>query len=381
MNRQRGFRAGTFVLTFLLVLAALGQPAVGLVGRGGNQVASAALAAQAAQADPFRDSVYQVAEKVKPAIVQVTNEQLGIGSFQSSAVPVGVGSGILYDNQGYILTNHHVVDGASKLIVALPDGRSFAAKLIGSDPVTDLAVVQISGSNLPVAELGDSTQIQVGDWVVAIGNALALSGGPTVTAGIVSATGRIVEEPPPSQDNPNTSAANPGQGPYLFNLIQTDAAINPGNSGGALVNLDGQVIGINTLGAGKTSSGVQSEGIGFAIAMETAKPIADELVATGKVVHPFLGADYTSLTPALAAQNNLPVPYGDYVTGVVAGSPAAKAGLQQDDIITQADGKDLQSDSDLAVIIHQHKPGDTLTLTVLRGSQTLTLKVTLGSQS
>jgi serine protease Do len=325
----------------------------------------------------FRDAIRAVAEQVKPAIVQVTNEQSGsLGFGQSSTdIPVGVGSGILYDSQGYILTNNHVVDGATKLVVSLPDGRAFDAKLIGQDPQTDLAVIQISGSNLPVAQLGDSTQMQVGDWVVAIGNALALPGGPTVTAGLVSATGRVVEEPP-------TGASQiTGSGPYLFNLIQTSAAINPGNSGGALVNLDGLVIGMNTLGGGSTSSGTQAEGIGFAIAMETAKPIADELVATGQVVHPYLGADYVALDPATAAQNGIPVPYGDYITGVTAGSPAAQAGLQIDDIITQVDGTAIKGDSDLALIIHNHKPGDTLTLTVLRGSQTLTLQVTLGTTS
>jgi serine protease Do len=331
-----------------------------------------AIASPALMSD-FRDAINQVAEQVKPAVVQVTNEQVGFGSFsQAGAIPVGVGSGIIYDSEGHILTNNHVVDGATNIVVSLTDGRAFTAKLIGKDPQTDLAVIQISGSNLPVAQLGDSTQIRVGDWAVAIGNVLALPGGPTVTVGVVSAMNRSIQEPPASQGT---------AGPFLFGLIQTDAAINPGNSGGPLVNLDGQVIGINTLGGGSTSSGTQAEGIGFAIAMETAKPIADQLVATGKVVHPYLGADYVALDPATAAQNGIPVPYGDYVTGVAAGSPAAKAGLQTDDIITQANGTDIKGDSDLAVIIHNQKPGDMLTLTVLRGSQTLTIQVTLGTTS
>jgi S1-C subfamily serine protease len=357
----------------MLVLAVTASPMLELA-QGKNMAASSAAAA--APAGDFRDAIYQVTEQVKPAVVQVTNEQVGIGSFsQSGAIPVGVGSGIIYDNQGHILTNNHVVDGASQIVVSLTDGRAFTAKLIGQDPQTDLAVIQISGSNLPVAQLGDSTQMRVGDWVVAIGNALALPGGPTVTAGLVSATSRIIEEPP-------TGASQiPGSGPYLFNLIQTSAAINPGNSGGPLVNLDGQVIGINTLGGGSTSSGVQSEGVGFAIAMETAKPIADQLVATGQVTHPYLGADYVALDPATSAQNGIPVPYGDYITDVVAGSPASQAGLQTDDIITQVDGTAIKGDSDLAMILHNHKPGDSLTLSVLRGSQTLTIKVTLGTTS
>jgi serine protease Do len=370
-------RTGTPVLVMvLLVLAATGGQSTSLI-QGQEVFASSTVA----QSGGFRDAIYQVVEHVKPAVVQVTNEQANVGSLSQSsgAIPVGVGSGIIYDNQGHILTNNHVVDGATKIIVSLTDGRTFTAKLIGRDPQTDLAVIQISGSNLPMATLGDSTKMNVGDWVVAIGNALALPGGPTVTAGLVSATGRVIEEPPPTGTGSQTAVA--GSGPYLFNLIQTSAAINPGNSGGPLVNLDGEVIGINTLGGGSTSSGVQSEGIGFAIAMETAKPIADQLVAAGQVTHPYLGADYVALTPALAAQNSISVPYGDYITGVVSGSPAAQAGLQTDDIITQVDGTAIKGDSDLALVIHSHKPGDTLTLSVLRGSQTLTIKVTLGTTS
>ncbi len=321
----------------------------------------------------FREVVRQVAEQVKPAVVQVTNEQAGFGNFtQSGAIPVGVGSGIIYDSDGHILTNNHVVEGASKIIVSLADGRTFTAKLLGGDARTDLAVIQISGSNLPVAQLGDSSQLRVGDWVVAIGNALALSGGPTVTAGVVSATGRAVQEPATSQGT---------AGPFLFGLIQTDAPINPGNSGGPLVNLDGQVIGINTLGGGSTSSGVQTYGIGFAISIATAKPIADQLVATGKVIHPYLGIEYVPLNPAIAAQNGISVQYGAYIRNVVSGSPAAQAGLQSGDVITAIDGTQLQSDSDLAQILGQHKPGDQVTLTVQRGNQQLTIKVTLGQTS
>jgi S1-C subfamily serine protease len=369
------YQTGTgFIVVLMLVLAATAGPSLGLF-QAKDVVASSAVTQ--ATALPFRDAIYDVATKVKPAIVQVTNEQVVMGSLnQAGAIPVGVGSGVIYDDQGHILTNDHVVEGASSLIVLLPDGRTFQATLIGTDPQTDLAVVQISGSNLPVAELGDSTQMRVGDWVVAIGNALALSGGPTVTAGLVSAMGRTIEEPPPSSGALSQIA---GSGPYLFNLIQTSAAINPGNSGGALVNLDGQVIGINTLGGGSTGQGTQTEGIGFAIAMETAKPIADELVATGTVSHPYLGADYVALSPALSAQYGIPTPYGDYVTYVAPGSPAAQAGLQTDDVITEAEGTALTDDSALALIVHAHKPGDTLTLTVLRGRQTLTVKVTLGS--
>lgn len=368
-------------ITLMGLLSACGGAAL---ASSATLLTNTAVAAPVAQASPapitstgnFQDAIRQVAEKVKPAVVQVTNEQAQINPFTQSgspsqAVPVGVGSGIIYDNEGHILTNAHVVDGAQSLLVSLPDGRSFKAKLIGSDPQTDLAVLQISGSNLPVAQLGDSGQLQVGDWVVAIGNALALPGGPTVTAGVVSALGRTIQEPGSSQGS--------GSGPFLFDLIQTDAAINPGNSGGPLVNLDGQVVGINTLAAGTAGAGVQAEGIGFAISISTAKPIADQLVATGKVVHPYMGIAYVPLNPAIAAQLGTDATQGAVIMEVVPGSPAADAGLQPQDIITAVDGTSLQGESTLAQIIQSHKPGDTLDLTVVRGSQTLQVKITLGT--
>jgi S1-C subfamily serine protease len=320
----------------------------------------------------FADAIRLVVEQAKPAVVQVTNEQAGIGSSgqSSTAVPVGTGSGIIYDTAGHILTNNHVVAGASSIIVSLIDGRTFTGKLLGGDARTDLAVIQISGSNLPVAQLGDSAQMRVGDWVVAIGNALALPGGPTVTAGVVSALDRSAQEQATSSGT---------AGPYLFGLIQTDAPINPGNSGGPLVNLDGQVIGINTLSADVSSGVTSTYGIGFAISIDTAKPIADQLVATGKVVHPYLGIEYVPLNPALSAQNGIPVPYGAYIQNVVAGSPAAQAGLQTGDVITAVDGTKIVTESGLAQMLSGDKPGDTVTLTVLRGNQTLTIKVTLGT--
>jgi S1-C subfamily serine protease len=321
--------------------------------------------------DNFRDVIRQVAEQVKPAVVQVTNEQMGFGT--SDAVPVGVGSGIIYDSQGHILTNNHVVEGASSIVVSLTDGRTFTATLLGADARTDLAVIQIAGSNLPVAQLGDSMQLQVGDWVIAIGNALALPGGPTVTAGVVSATDRSVQEP-----STTTGMGTSTAGPFLFGLIQTDAPINPGNSGGPLVNLDGQVVGINTLGGGTTSSGVQTYGIGFAISTATARPVAEQLVAMGKVVHTYLGITYVPLSPATAVQAGVSVSYGAYITSVVSGSPAAAADLQADDVITAIDGTQLENDSDLSRILSGHKPGDTVALNILRGGQNLTIGVTLG---
>jgi len=264
--------------------------------------------------------------------------------------------------------------------VSLPDKRSFPGKVVGADPQTDLAVLQIQGDNLPVAQLGDSRQLQVGDWVVAIGNALALPGGPTVTQGVVSALGRTVQEPaaPPRGGPASPGPQRESAGPFLFDVIQTDAPINPGNSGGPLVNLQGQVVGINTLVAGLAEPGVQAQGIGFAISIATARPIADQLVQVGQIVHPFIGIQYVPLNPALAARLGVQARDGSVVGQVVPGSPAAAAGLQQQDIITSIDAQPLQGESALAEAINRHKPGDTITLTVLRGRQQLSVQVKLG---
>ena len=328
-------------------------------------------AAASMTASDFQEAIRQVVQRVKPAVVHITTQQVQGDQFnQPFTVPSGVGSGIIYDKEGHILTNDHVVNGAQQFLVTLPDGRTFKdAKLIGNDPQTDLAVIQISGDNLPVAELGDSEQLQVGDWVVAIGNALALPGGPTVTQGVVSALDRTAQEP---GNGPN------GNGPYLFGAIQTDAPINPGNSGGPLANLAGQVIGINTLVAGQAEPGVQAQGIGFAISMATAKPIADELVANGKVVHPFMGIGYQPLNPGTAVQMSVTNENGALVQRVEPNSPASQAGIQTHDVITEFNGEALKDESALPKAVSSHKPGDKVTLTVLRDGKTMQIPLTLG---
>jgi S1-C subfamily serine protease len=319
----------------------------------------------------FEAAVRDVVQSVKPAVVQITSQQVSVDQFnQPFTIPSGVGSGVIYDIQGHILTNNHVVEGAEQLLVSLPDGRSFEGKLVGADPQTDLAVVQITGDNLPVATLGDSTQLQVGDWVVAIGNALALEGGPTVTTGVVSALSRTVQEP---GDSPGAS------GPFLFDVIQTDAAINPGNSGGPLINLQGQVVGINTLVAGQAELGLQAEGIGFAISIATARPIADKLVTSGRVEHAYLGLRYVALTPAIAAQLGVKETQGVLVGSVVRGSPADDAGLRAEDVIIAIDDKSLEGESALAQATDAHNPGDKVKLDIVRNGDNLTLQATLGS--
>ncbi|HEX5140821.1 MAG TPA: trypsin-like peptidase domain-containing protein [Dehalococcoidia bacterium] len=309
-----------------------------------------------------------VVAEVKPATVQITNQQIQLDQLnQPQKVPAGVGSGVIYDDQGHILTNNHVIEGASGLQVSLPDGRSFPADIVGQDPRTDLAVIKIDGPDLPTASLGNTGDLQEGDWVMAIGNALGLPGGPTVTVGVVSALGRTVQEP----------AEDQSPGPFLFDLVQTDASINPGNSGGPLVNLDGQVIGLNTLVISQAEAGVPAQGIGFAISISSAKPIADQLVQNGSVQHAYLGVQYIPLSPAIAAQLGVNQQKGVVITGVVPGSPAQKAGLAQRDVVTQVDGQDLTGESDLARVVDQHKPGDKVTLTVISGGSEKKVDVTL----
>jgi len=332
-----------------------------------TQVAAAAASATpAATTSPdLSTQVRAVVQQVKPAVVQITNLDVQLEQFDKPvSVSTGVGTGVIYDSSGLILTNNHVVEGASKLQVTLVDNRTFPAKLVGADPQTDLAVVKIDGDNLPVAQLGDSGQLQVGDWVVAIGNALALPGGPTVTAGVVAALGRTVQAP--GEGN--------SPGPYLYDLIQTDAAINPGNSGGPLLNLAGQVVGLNTLGS------TSAENLGFAISMKTVKPLADEIVKNGKVDHAYLGVATTMLTPALKVQLGVNASQGAVVVSVDPTSPAEQAGLQRADVIAAIDGAPIKAEPDLPLAIDSHKPGDTVTLTIDRGGKQMDVKVTLGSK-
>ncbi len=333
----------------------------------------------------------EVSERVRPAVVQITSQVAvnttspvgGFGNDSSGLEQTGIGSGVIYDQTGYILTNFHVVEGASKLLVTLPDGRAFDATVVGQDRQTDLAVVKIDpkGDTLPIAELGNSSSLQVGDSLVAIGNALGLPGGPTVTTGVVSALDRSIQEPGSSSGNPvaGTNVA----GPQLYGLIQTDAPINPGNSGGALVDMQGRVIGINTLVAGGSSAnGYQAQGIGFAISINQAKDIATQLVKDGKAIHPFMGISFQPLTAALAKQFNLDasIKNGAVLGQVQSNTPAANAGLKKGDVIVSIDGQKLNTESALGKYINQHKPGDKVKLEVITpggNNQSRSVEVTL----
>jgi serine protease Do len=261
-----------------------------------------------------------------------------------------LGSGFIIRSDGYVVTNNHVVDNATEIKVKLSDGREFPAKVVGRDPKTDIALVRVNATGLPVLSLGDSTELQVGQPVMAIGNPFGLTG--TVTTGIVSAVGRVI-----------------GEGPY-DNFIQTDASINPGNSGGPLVNQAGQVVGINTAIYSQSGGSV---GIGFAIPIEMAKAVLPQLEAQGHVTRGWLGVSIQPVTEEIAKAMHLPHAEGALVAQVLPDSPASKAGVQAGDVITSFDGHPIAKAGDLPRQVAAAKVGSTATLEVLRNDKPLTL--------
>ncbi|ADL67773.1 S1C family serine protease [Thermoanaerobacterium thermosaccharolyticum] len=319
--------------------------------------------------------ITNIAKIVSPSVVGIDTSVSYSNGYRSALVPEGSGSGIIINSQGYIVTNNHVVDGASKITVNLSDGRKFPAQLIGKDAKTDLAVLKINATNLIPAKLGDSSKLEVGELAVAIGNPLGESFAGTVTAGIISGLNRNLQS---------------DYGPV--NLIQTDAAINPGNSGGPLVNSNGEVIGITSVKLTSTggsdtqdpfgmfqSQSTPVEGMGFAIPINEAKPIIDELIKHGYVERPVMGVSVQEVTSQDAAQYNIPV--GLYIAQVQQGSGADAAGLQAGDVITAVDGTKVDTFDSLQSIITKHKIGDTITVTFWRNGRTLTAKVKLMSSS
>ena len=305
--------------------------------------------------------VTSVADRVIPSVVTIAASGQG-GS--------GTGSGEVIRSGGYILTNNHVISIAAasggSVEVLFADGQHAPATITGRDPLTDLAVLKVQTSReLKVISLGSSSSVRVGQPVVAVGAPLGLSG--TVTSGIVSALDRTVEVP-----GENDSSA------LLVSAVQTDASINPGNSGGALVNCEGQLVGVPTAGAGVPNSGGGSIGLGFAIPVDLAKAISDEIIATGRVTHSFFGVQTVPIPPAAAAQAGLPE--GLNVRAVVAGGPAAMAGLRADDVITSIDGEPATSNIQLQELTLTKRPGDTVPMEYTRDGQSAKTTVTLGAQ-
>jgi S1-C subfamily serine protease len=273
----------------------------------------------------------------------------------------GTGSGFIIKSDGLVLTNAHVVNGADTVTVTLKDGRDFTGQVLGQDELTDVAVVKIKASNIPTVSIGNSEQLRPGEWAIAIGNPLGLDN--TVTAGIISATGR--------------SSSDVGVPDKRVGFIQTDAAINPGNSGGPLLNQQGQVIGINTAIIGG------AQGLGFAIPINRAQQIANQLVADGRVAHPYLGIQMATLTPNVKETLNketnsgvrVQASEGVLIVGVAGNSPASRAGLQTGDVIQQINGRAVRTADDVQQAVEDSKIGGSLPVEVNRSGRSLTLSV------
>jgi serine protease Do len=308
-------------------------------------------------------AVTQAVQNTGPAVVTVVGtipgQRTRFGMTSESTVS---GSGVFISADGYILTNNHVIEDAQTITIILADGSEQSATLVGTDVYSDLAVLQVSGAVPAVAIMGNSDTLNQGETVITIGSPLGEFMN-TVTVGVVSATGRAIDT---------------GLGYLIEDLIQTDAAINSGNSGGPLVNLAGEVIGINTLVVRDSSSGTVAEGLGFAIPINTARAVAEQIIEKGYFSRPYLGINWQSITPSIAAIYRLPAEYGVYITQVAGNSPASRAGLQPGDIITGVGETTLDATHAYINTLFQYSPGDTVTLIVIRENEQIQAQATLG---
>ena len=307
---------------------------------------------------PLLPSIANVVAMVKPSVVAINTEVVTYDIFNRPSTQEGAGSGWIIDKSGLIVTNNHVVEGAESVTVTLANGETFSAETIRTDPLSDLAVIEINARNLPVAKVGDSSKLVVGDWLVAIGNPLGL--GISAKEGIVS---RL-----------EVSIAVSGQ--ILGDLIETSAAINPGNSGGPLVNMKGEVIGITSV---KIAT-VEVEGIGYAISTETAMPIIEELIRTGYIIRPWLGVVLRSVDQFVVLQYELAVDKGAFITEVAPDSPADKAGIEPEDVIVGLDDQEIATAQDLIEALHSNQVGQRVKITFWRGNTQNTTYVTLGER-
>lgn len=329
-------------------------------------------AAGPASYDSEEQSNIAVYKKALPSVVNITSTAVAFDFFYGAVPQQGMGSGFVIDSEGHILTNFHVVEGARQVEVTTSDKKKYKAQIVGTDPVHDLAVIQIPNTSVPQAEIGDSKSLVVGQKVYAIGNPFGLSG--TMTRGIISSIRSLK-----------------GQRGFIDEAIQTDAAINPGNSGGPLLNARGQVIGINTM---ILTGGVeQSAGIGFAIPINTAKAVLDDLVHLGRVRRPEMGVRTIPIGPELADQLGLSAGSGLLIVQVVPGSAADHAGLKGGserayignvpimiggDLLVAIDSQPVEDQQDLSHVMQNHRSGDTVTVTVFRGKKRMEIKVVLG---
>jgi serine protease Do len=304
-------------------------------------------------------SVPDIVRLLRPSVVRIQTEGASLDILGRPVPTGGVGTGVIIDQEGHIVTNDHVVSLdsglASRVTVTLSDDRAVSAQIVGTDAPTDLAVLKIDATNLTPAALGDVSDLQVGEEVVAIGYALDLPGGPTVTKGVVSAKGRIIQEAPYS----------------ISDAIQTDASINPGNSGGPLVDDYGEVVGIDTAIIST------AQNIGFAISIDLAKPLVQEIIQNGFVSRGFLGINVVDVTPSVAASFDLPVDKGIGVADVTSGSPADGAGLRVGDIIVRLGDLTINNSGDLVQALTKYRAGDTVTAVFYRDNQQQETQVTL----
>ena len=308
-------------------------------------------------------SITQSVEKVGPAVVTVVGTIPGQNTFFGPTGDQTVsGTGFFITDQGYILTNNHVVEGTNEVNIILSDGTEQKATIVGTDLYSDIAVLKTAGNVPAVAKLGNSEVLKPGESVIAIGSPLG-NFKNTVTVGVVSATGRAIDA---------------GNGYQIEDLIQTDAAINHGNSGGPLVNLAGEVIGVNTLVVRNTGSGDVAEGLGFAVPVNTAQAVAQQIIQKGYFARPYLGISFQPIDPGIAARYNLPAEWGVFITRVENNSPASKAGLQEGDIITKIGDVPLDETHSYVNVLFEFKPGDQITLEVVRGNENLQVPVLLG---
>jgi putative serine protease PepD len=309
--------------------------------------------------------VAAVARLVTPSVVNINVRTTTTSNpFLPAQSQTGTGSGVIYTADGYIITNNHVVSGAQEINVTLASGEELKAKKVGTDPENDIAVVKIEKSGLPVIQLGDSDKLIVGQIVVAVGSPFGFE--QTVTAGIISALHRVV-----------AAESSSGQASVMIDMIQTDAPINPGNSGGALCDGAAYLIGINAVIASQSGG---SEGLGFAIPINTVKMVADDLIAGRPVSHPYLGVLGQSVTPSIATRYGLPVSQGAYVTQVAPNSPAQKAGIKAGDIIFAIDGKQVKTMDDVIAQVRAHAVGAKVKVTFYSGSTKKTVTATLADK-
>jgi len=314
-------------------------------------------------------NIADTVERVRPAVVSIVARTVSRDRFGRQSTGFGSGTGVIFDESGLVLTNNHVIEGGVEIIVTQDDGTQVEAEIIGADRLSDLAVLRLPGDGYPSLPLRENGSLRAGDWVIAIGNALALPGGPTVTVGVVSALGRSIESTP---------------GVTLYDLIQTDTSINPGNSGGPLIDLGGNLVGINTVVL-RGSSGVSVEGIGFAVDVETAQQVALQLVELGHVRWAWMGVFLADLSPEVAAEVGLPIREGVIIQNTLVDGPSDRAGIHPGDIVVKIDGHDIATVSDLTRLLRQEfKAGQDVEVEVFRvvdgQSSTKVLALELGER-